>query len=232
MKAPVYGAIVLAAGSGSRMHMDVPKQYLMVDGYPLIYYALRQFQESAVSEIVLVVTPGDEDYCKKEIVKRYGFTKVCAIVAGGSERYLSVQAGLQAFSDIDYVLIHDGARPCIDGELLGRMMEALTRDKACVAAVPVKDTIKVATTDLMTKETPDRSRLYQVQTPQGFSYELICDAYDKVVSSATQTPTDDTQVLELAYGIASRLVEGSYYNIKVTTPEDLELVAVFLKKLK
>ena len=232
MKEQVYGAVVLAAGSGSRMHMDIPKQYLMIGDYPLIYYALKQLQESAVARIVLVVTPGEEERCRQQIVEHYGLSKVCAVVPGGSERYLSVQAGLCALEGVDYVLIHDGARPCIDQELLQRVMDAVPQDEACVVGMPVKDTIKVASEQLWTQETPDRRRLWQVQTPQAFSYDLIRSAYDRVVASGGQTVTDDTQVLELAYGRQSRLIEGSYRNMKVTTPEDLEIVKLFLKNMQ
>lgn len=232
MEQYVYGAVVLAAGSGSRMHMDTPKQYLMIEDRPLIYYALKQFQDSAVTKIVLVVTAGEEEWCRQQIVERYGLSKVCAVVPGGSERYLSVQAGLHALEGVDYVLIHDGARPCIDQELLQRVMDAVPRDGACVVGMPVKDTIKVASEQLWTQETPDRRRLWQVQTPQAFSYDLIRSAYDRVVASGEQAVTDDTQVLELAYGRQSRLIEGSYRNMKVTTPEDLEIVKLFLKNMQ
>lgn len=232
MEQYVYGAVVLAAGSGSRMHMDTPKQYLMIENRPLIYYALKQFQDSAVTKIVLVVTAGEEELCRQQIVERYGLSKVCAVVPGGSERYLSVQAGLHALEGVDYVLIHDGARPCIDQELLQRAMDAVPRDEACVVGMPVKDTIKVASEQLWTQETPDRRRLWQVQTPQAFSYDLIRSAYDRVVASGEQAVTDDTQVLELAYGRQSRLIEGSYRNMKVTTPEDLEIVKLFLKNMQ
>lgn len=230
-KHPVYGAVVLAAGTGSRMGMDTPKQYLPVYEKPLIYYALRQFQDSAVEKIVLVVTAGEEELCREQIVEAYGFTKVCAVVSGGSERYLSVHAGLQALAGVDYVLIHDGARPCIDAALLKRTMETVIQDKACVVGMPVKDTIKVADAQCWTQETPDRSRLWQVQTPQAFSYELIKSAYETLVAAGVQSVTDDAQVLERVYGKKSRLIEGSYRNIKVTTPEDLELVKLFLKNL-
>ena len=141
MEHTVYGAVVLAAGSGSRMNTETAKQYLLLNGKPLIYYALRQFQDSAVEKIVLVVAQGQEDYCRKEIVERYGFTKVCAIVPGGSERYLSVHAGLKALAGADYVLIHDGARPCVDQDILRRTMEAVVAEQACVVGMPVKDTI-------------------------------------------------------------------------------------------
>ncbi len=230
MEHVTYGAIVLAGGSGSRMKSTTPKQYLMLDGYPLIYYALRCFQESRVDRIVLVTAAGQEEYCKKEIVERYGFTKVDAVVAGGSERYLSVYAGLRAMGVADYVLIHDGARPCITQELLTRLMQSVVTDHACIAGMPVKDTIKVSDSNQYAVQTPDRSALWQVQTPQAFVYADILQAYEQVLSGdLTQNVTDDAQVLELACGKKSRLIEGSYRNIKVTTPEDLEIARLFLK---
>ena len=179
-----------------------------------------------------MVAQGQEDYCRKEIVERYGFTKVCAVVPGGSERYLSVHAGLKALDGIDYVLIHDGARPCVDQDILKRTMEEVARWQACVVGMPVKDTIKIVDEQQMAQKTPDRRMLWQVQTPQAFSYDLIRGAYDKVVASGEQTVTDDAQVLELALGRTSRLIEGSYRNIKVTTPEDLDVAQIFLKNVK
>lgn len=232
MKRVVYGAVVLAAGSGSRMNTKTAKQYLLLNGRPLIYYALRQFQDSAVEKIVLVVAQGQEEYCRKEIVERYGFTKVCAIVPGGSERYLSVHAGLKALKGADYVLIHDGARPCVDQDILKRTMEAVADCQACVAGMPVKDTIKIVDEQQMAQKTPDRRSLWQVQTPQAFAYDLIRRAYDAVIASGEQTVTDDAQVLELAFGRTCRLIEGSYRNIKVTTPEDLDVAQIFLKNVK
>ena len=232
MKSAVYGAVVLAGGSGSRMNTKTAKQYLLLDGKPLIYYALRQFQDSEIQKIVLVVAAGQEDYCREQIVERYGFTKVCAIVAGGSERYLSVHAGLKALTGVDYVLIHDGARPCVDQKILKRTMESVEQCQACVVGMPVKDTIKIVDEQQMVQKTPDRRKLWQVQTPQAFSYDLIRGAYDAVVASGEQNVTDDAQVLELACGKACRLIEGSYRNIKVTTPEDLDIAEIFLKNIE
>ena len=232
MEQAVYGAVVLAGGSGSRMNTKTAKQYLLLNGKPLIYYALRQFQDSGVEKIVLVVAEGQEDYCRTEIVERYGFTKVCAIVPGGTERYLSVHAGLKALTDVDYVLIHDGARPCVDQDILNRTIEAVAQCQACVVGMPVKDTIKIVDEQRMAKKTPDRRMLWQVQTPQAFSYDLIRRAYDMVVASGEQAVTDDAQVLELALGRTSRLIEGSYRNLKVTTPEDLDIAKIFLKNVK
>ena len=104
-----YAGIILAAGSGSRMHSDIPKQYIEIDGKPLIYYTLETFERSVVDEIVLVVRPGDEEYARREIVDRYGFTKVSSIVCGGETRTDSVLNGIKA-TEAEYVLIHDGAR--------------------------------------------------------------------------------------------------------------------------
>lgn len=244
----VFGAVVLAAGSGSRMNGNIAKQYLPLEGRPLIYYALRAFEQSAVARIVLVVAEGHEAYCRKEIVERFGFTRVCAVVAGGRERYFSVQAGLRALCGVDYVLIHDGARPFVDQAMITRTMEAVQREQAVVVGMPVKDTIKVVDGHRRAVQTPDRRTLWQMQTPQAFSYQLIRDAYDAVLAglapeSGAQAAcgsmsvdgsnacslTDDAQVLELAYGKKCRLIEGSYRNIKVTTPEDLEIARVFCK---
>ena len=232
MERQVYGAVVLAGGSGSRMKTKKAKQYLLLNGKPLIYYALRQFQDSAVEKIVLVVAQGQETYCQKEIVERYGLTKVCAVVPGGSERYLSVHAGLQALEGVDYVLIHDGARPCVDQTILKNTMEAVAQWQACVVGMPVKDTIKIVDEQQIAQKTPDRRTLWQVQTPQAFSYDLIRSAYDRVIASGEQSVTDDAQVLELACGKMCKLIEGSYCNIKVTTPEDLDIAQIILKKMQ
>lgn len=225
-----YGAVVLAAGSGSRMRSKTAKQYMLLNGKPLIYYALAQFQASAVEKIVLVVSAGQESYCQKEIVERYGFTKVCAVVSGGSERYHSVYAGLQAIDGVDYVLIHDGARPCITQSVLERTMRTVAEKGACVVGMPVKDTIKIVDAHAVACETPDRRTLWQVQTPQAFSYQLIRDAYECVIASGRTDVTDDAQVLELAFQKKCQLIEGSYQNIKVTTPEDIDIAGLFLEK--
>jgi 2-C-methyl-D-erythritol 4-phosphate cytidylyltransferase len=225
----VYGAVVLAAGSGSRMQSKIAKQYLLLNDKPLVYYALKQFWDSPVDQIVLVVAPGDEDYCRREILERYGFDGV-TLATGGSERYLSVLAGLREL-DADYVLIHDGARPCIDRELITRTMEAVEQYQACIVGMPVKDTIKIVDKEQMAVETPDRNTLWQVQTPQAFSYPLIRSAYEQLVAAGAQSVTDDAQVLELVSGKKSRLIPGSYRNIKVTTPEDLAVAELFLNKI-
>ena len=224
-----YTAIVLAGGSGKRMGLSVKKQYIEICNKPLLYYSVHAFEKSDVDEIVLVVTPGDENYVKKEIVEKYGFKKVSAIVPGGKERYNSVYEGLKVTRG-DYVLIHDGARAFVTKEIIRRAMDGAKEYGACVVGMPVKDTIKVADDDGYVKDTPERSSLWMVQTPQAFSYPLVKDAYEKVLAKDATGVTDDAMVVELATDQKVKLIEGSYDNIKVTTIDDLDVAENILKK--
>lgn len=222
-------AILLAAGSGKRMNSAVHKQYMMLAGKPVLYYALKAFDASAVTDIVLVTGAGEITYCKEEIVDKYQIHKVCAVVEGGRERYHSVYEGLKAAAGSDYVLIHDGARPLVTEDIIARSIETAKECGACVVGMPVKDTIKVVGADGFAKETPERKTLWQVQTPQSFSYPAIADAYAKVVALGDDTVTDDAMVLERMTGKQVRVIEGSYRNIKITTPEDLLVAEAYLK---
>lgn len=222
-------AVVLAAGSGRRMNSSVHKQYMMLAGKPVLYYALKAFEESEVTDIVLVVGQGEIEYCRQRIVDKYGFRKVKAIVEGGRERYNSVYAGLVAAPETDYVLIHDGARPFVDEDMIKRSIDGAKCYQACVVGMPVKDTIKVVGEDGVAKGTPDRRTLWQIQTPQSFSYPLILDAYAKMIAEADCAVTDDAMVLEQVTGRRVRVIEGSYQNIKITTPEDLLVAEAYLK---
>lgn len=222
-------AIVLAAGSGKRMNSNVHKQYMMLADKPVIYYALKAFADSCVTDIVLVTGAGEQDYCQKEIIDRYGIQKVCAIVEGGRERYHSVYAGLRAAAGSDYVLIHDGARPMVTEDIILRSIECVKGGNPCVVGMPVKDTIKVVGEDGFAKNTPERKSLWQVQTPQTFAYSQILDAYEHVIAEDDGTVTDDAMVLERVTGIQVRVIEGSYRNIKITTPEDLLVAEAYLK---
>jgi len=226
-----FTAIVLAAGSGSRMGLDVKKQYLMMENKPLVFYALDTFQRSRVDEIILVVSPGDEAYAKEEIVDKYSLTKVSRIVPGGKERYDSVYEGLKA-ADGDYVLIHDGARAFVTEEIILRAMEDVKVSKANVVAVPVKDTIKLSDKDGYVADTIDRSRAWSIQTPQSFSLSLIKGAYEKALKGDTSGITDDAMIIEKMTDCRVKFVEGSYDNIKVTTVEDIALGEIILKKQK
>ena len=227
-------AIVLAAGQGKRMQSAVTKQFLLLNNEPVVCHSLRAFEESDVETIILVTGADEIEYCREEIVKKYGFKKVSAIVAGGKERYHSVYEGLCALSGVlaadGIVLIHDGARPMITQEIIVRTIEAANTHGACVAAMPVKDTIKVADADGFAEATLDRSTLWQVQTPQTFRYDLVLGAYKKLLSDKAYQKgiTDDAMVVESMCGGSVKLVEGSYENIKVTTPEDMIVAESFL----
>lgn len=221
-------AIVLAAGQGKRMNSKVQKQYLLIKGKPVLYYTLKAFEESdRISEIVLVTGKDEIEYCRKEIVEKYGFKKVDKITAGGKERYHSVYEGLKVIENADYVLIHDGARPFVDEGIIERACEAVKIHQACVVGMPVKDTIKISDEEGFAKQTPDRRRIWQVQTPQTFSYSLIKEAYEKLLMEEPDGITDDAMVVETMTDHKVKLVEGSYQNIKITTPEDLKIAEVF-----
>ena len=229
MEKQKYAAIVLAAGSGKRMNSKVHKQYLIIQDRPVLYYSLKAFEDSAVDEIVLVVGKGEEEFCRKEIVDKYGISKVKAIVEGGKERYHSVFEGLKQTSDADYVLIHDGARPFVNQDIIRRCMQEVQKYQACVVGMPVKDTIKIADEEGYAKQTPDRKNVWMIQTPQTFSYALIYEAYEEVLKTEDTAITDDAMVLERIKGKKSKLIEGSYRNIKITTPEDLLIANVYLQ---
>ena len=229
MEKQKYAAIVLAAGSGKRMNSKVHKQYLIIQDRPVLYYSLKAFEDSAVDEIVLVVGKGEEEFCRKEIVDKYGISKVKAIVEGGKERYHSVFEGLKQTSDADYVLIHDGARPFVNQDIIRRCMQEVQKYQACVVGMPVKDTIKIADEEGYAKQTPDRKNVWMIQTPQTFSYVLIYEAYEEMLKTEDTAITDDAMVLERIKGKKSKLIEGSYRNIKITTPEDLLIANVYLQ---
>lgn len=226
-------AIVLAAGRGKRMGTKVHKQYLEIADRPVLYYALHAFQESSViDDIILVTGAGEEEYCRTQIVERYGITKVSKILQGGAERYNSVWNGLQCVTDDGYVFIHDGARPFIDEDIIKRVFDQVQDSKACVVGMPVKDTIKIADAEGNVEHTPDRSKVWLVQTPQVFATGLVKEAYLKLMEEKCTNVTDDAMVVEQMTGHSVKLVQGSYENIKITTPEDLEIAQVLVKRIK
>lgn len=224
-------AIVLAAGQGKRMNSKVQKQFLKIQGHPVLYYSLKCFERSPLIQNIIVVTGKDMiSYCEKEIIEHYGFKKVTAVIAGGKERYDSVYKGLLACKDCEYVFIHDGARPFITEEILERGMFGVRETGACVVGMPSKDTVKVSDETDFVRETPDRKRVWTIQTPQIFAYDLIKKAHESIRQKDMTSITDDAMVVEQETGVKVRLVEGSYQNIKITTPEDLDVAEVFLKK--
>ena len=230
-------AVVLAAGKGKRMNSDIPKQYMLLRDKPVLYYSLKVFQESFVDEIVLVAEKGEEEFCRKEIIEKYGFTKVKHIAAGGTERYFSVANGLEAVSqDCDYIYIHDGARPFVTQAIIKQALAEVRTHKACVAAMPVKDTIKIADEQDFAVSTPRRDLIWMMQTPQVFQASLIRGAYRKLLSEEEKLRsqgvqiTDDAMVVETLLSHPVKLFRASYENIKITTPEDLLIADGILEK--
>ena len=237
-------AIVLAAGQGKRMHSKIQKQFMELDGMPVLCYSLRCFQESPLIQDIILVT-GEESisYCKEEIVQKYHFTKVNIITSGGAERYLSVGRALQLITDgrlkvpneHGYVFIHDGARPFLTEKILEDTYAAAVQYQACVAAVQSKDTVKISDGEGFALSTPDRRTVWNIQTPQVFETSLILQAYERLKNRLPRMQeqgiqvTDDASVVELFTETRVKLVEASYQNIKITTPEDMKTAEAFLE---
>jgi 2-C-methyl-D-erythritol 4-phosphate cytidylyltransferase len=229
MKATV---LVPAAGMGRRMGASINKQYLNLAGKPILAHTLALFEQHPQIEHIYPIVPREEiSYCQQQIIDRYGFTKVRRIVSGGAERQDSVRHGLQALADDDLaqpdriVLIHDGVRPLFNPLLLPELITIIAKLGACVVGVPVKDTIKEVAGGLVCT-TPERQRLWQAQTPQGFRYQLLAAAFQQAAAEQF-LGTDDASLLERS-GQPVAMLRGDYRNIKVTTPEDLVVAAAFL----
>ncbi|MCR4806034.1 MAG: 2-C-methyl-D-erythritol 4-phosphate cytidylyltransferase [Lachnospiraceae bacterium] len=229
-------AIVLSAGKGTRMGTDVAKQYLPLGGRPVLYYCLKAFQDSFIDEIVIVAAREDHEYIRHEIVDKYGIGKVTRMVEGGAQRYDSVLCGLRAVGDPDFVFIHDGARPFINEEILKRAYDTVKKYGTAIVSVPSKDTVKIVDGDGITLDTPDRNTVRLMQTPQVFAFEPILKAYekmdDKMNGAAGEKPavtiTDDAMVMEMFGDLPVHVSEGSYRNIKITTPEDMLIAEAFI----
>lgn len=220
--------LIPAAGSGHRMGTPISKPYLEVAGRPILAHTLSLFQQHPyVDQIYVVASPDSLAYCREAIVERFAFTKVKAVIPGGSERQHSVRLGLRAcdVADEDLILVHDGVRPLVTTACIDRLLPVAAKVGACVVAVPVKDTIKEVA-DGLVRSTPSRERLWQVQTPQGFRAGLLRRAHQCAFDDGF-IGTDDAALVE-RLGEEVAVVEGDYRNIKVTTPDDLVLVRAFL----
>lgn len=232
-------AIILAAGKGTRMQSRTLKQYLALENKPVLFYSLDTFSKlDIIDEIVLVVSKGEREYCKAEIVDKYKIKKVRVITEGGAERYLSVQNGLKQVSeDVEYVMVHDSARPLITADTINRAYRALVDKGACVVGVPVKDTIKQTDDNARVTKTLPRNTLWTAQTPQCFKKEVLTRAYNNMYESMeaaeksgkTLVITDDAMIVEEYGGVNVWMVKGEYTNIKITTPEDIELAKLYMK---
>ncbi len=213
--------VIAAAGKGTRMGLETNKQYLELQGKPVLAITIQRFEECIfVDEIIVVANETEVDFCRKNVIDQYGFKKVKIVTPGGTTRQQSVYNGLCHVSPgCSIVLIHDGARPFIDEHGIEACIDAAERYGAAVLAVPAKDTIKRSDQSGFIEETVDRSKLWYIQTPQAFQYELIMDAHKKAVQDGFDG-TDDA-VLAERMGHKVKLVLGSYNNIKITAREDL-----------
>nr|WP_212382129.1 2-C-methyl-D-erythritol 4-phosphate cytidylyltransferase [Alkaliphilus sp. B6464] len=225
-------AIIVAAGKGRRMGREYNKQYILLGNKPIVAHTIEVFEDSSlIDEIILVVGKGEVDLIKQIIIDKYNFKKVISIVEGGDRRQDSVYNGLRAIgNNCNIVLIHDGARPFITDSIIEEGIDVANKTGACIAAVPVKDTIKVSNESMDVVNTPNRETLWAVQTPQVFKYQLVMDAYEKLQNSNIEA-TDDAMIIE-RLGYTVKIIKGSYENIKITTPEDLILGEGILKNRK
>ena len=219
------GAIIAAAGSGRRMG-GVDKAFAYLNGRPIISWTVEVFQRcDVIHQIVIVLREQNLEWgCR--LVEEQGWDKVTEVCAGGCRRQDSVAVGLSKLIDCDWVVIHDGARPLVSADLVRRGLAEAQDSGAAVAAVPVKDTIKLSGADGMVQETLWRQSLWAVQTPQVFRFDIIAEAYRQ----AKDEVTDDAALVE-QLGYKVKLYMGSYDNIKVTTPEDLALAEVLWHRM-
>ena len=216
------GVIIVAAGSGSRMNMGINKQFIKLKDKEIIVYTLEKFyKHKNIDEIVVVVKEQEAEFFKKEIIDKYNFKNI-KIAYGGKERQNSVYNGLKMLDKkCDIVLVHDGARPFISEQLIDSCIEEAKSHNAVVVGVPVKDTIKVINEDNDIVDTPERSKLWAVQTPQTFNYDILVKSYEDAFENKFYG-TDDAMLVE-RIGYKVKMIEGSYNNIKITTQEDLNI---------
>lgn len=236
---PKTVAIIPSGGLGLRMGLnplrglspfegEKKKNYLPLLGRPILAHTIAALEDSqSISSIIIAVTPGDEAFCLTEIVEKQGFTKVVSVVAGGLERQDSVWHAINAIAgDFDIIAVHDGARPLVTMAIIERTVAEATTTGAAICAVRVKDTIKNVKDGQVTGTIP-RGGLWSVQTPQAFRAELLIDAFKRAEADGF-TGTDESSLVE-RLGVNVSVVEGSYENIKITTPEDLALARFILE---
>ena len=216
-------AVIVAGGSGNRMQMQGNKVYLPLDGFPILFHTLSVFEAcELINELIVVVPTGEIDFCRKTVIEPLGISNALKITAGGKERQDSVRCGLRETSaNCDLVVVHDGARPLLTLGLLEAVIKEACTCGAAIAAVPVKDTIKIADAQGFVVDTPARDMLWSVQTPQAFRKDILVAAHDFAQAKGILA-TDDASLVE-KLGVPVKIVFGEYDNIKITTPEDVHI---------
>lgn len=226
---PICTAVIVAAGKGKRMGTEISKQFLPLGGKEILAHTVEKFEKAEKIRDIILVTGEDSLQDVQEMAQEYGWEKIRSVVAGGKERQDSVWNGLQEVSeDTEIVLIHDGVRPFVTEDILNGSIETALEMGGCVAGVPAKDTIKVCNRENIAVATPDRSTLWQIQTPQTFRRERIIKAYEQAKADGF-VGTDDASLAEHS-GYPVKVIMGSYRNIKITTKEDLLIGEAFLKE--
>lgn len=224
------GVVIVAAGTGSRMKKDINKQFIKLKNKEIVAHTIEKFYNSEnIDDIVVVIREDEEEYFNKKIKDKYGFTNI-KVAHGGNERQDSVFNGIKMLKkECEVVLIHDGARPFVTDDIIKRSINKANEHNAIVVGVKVKDTIKVVSDNGNIIDTPNRSYLWAVQTPQVFKYDIITKAYEDAYNN-NYYGTDDAMLVErIGYNV--KMIEGSYNNIKITTQEDLEFGEQILKNI-
>ncbi|WGX76315.1 2-C-methyl-D-erythritol 4-phosphate cytidylyltransferase [Paraclostridium bifermentans] len=224
------GVVIVAAGTGSRMKKDINKQFIKLKSKEIVAHTIDKFYNSEnIDDIVVVIREDEEEYFNKNIKEKYGFTNI-KVAHGGNERQDSVFNGIKMLKkECDVVLIHDGARPFVTDDIIKRSINKANEHNAIVVGVKIKDTIKVVSDNGNIVDTPNRSYLWAVQTPQVFKYDIITKAYEDAYNN-NYYGTDDAMLVErIGYNV--KMIEGSYNNIKITTQEDLEFGEQILKNI-
>nr|WP_041444926.1 2-C-methyl-D-erythritol 4-phosphate cytidylyltransferase [Syntrophobotulus glycolicus] len=225
------GAVIPAAGQGKRMGGEGNKLFLEIAGTPVLVYTLRVFQKARSIAEIVIVAARDEIVLIEELVKKYELDKVVGVVEGGAQRQQSVKAGIQALSpEINRVVIHDGARPLLKIKELDHFLYNAQGYDAAIMAVPLKDTVKIVNEENTVLETPSREKLRAVQTPQVFCRSLLETAH-REAETKIFLGTDDASLIEWM-GQPVKVLDGTYENIKVTTPEDMLLAETILRRYR
>lgn len=225
-------AIIVAAGSGKRMKNSLPKQYMELAGLPILSRTLMVFDaHAAITRIFLVSAPGEIEFCRKTALSVRGWIKDITLVPGGAHRQDSVWAGLKAaettMADDDIVLIHDGVRPLVSGDMITACIDGASKWGACILGVPAYDTLKQADAWGVVSDTLSREHVWMAQTPQAFTLKRIRQGFENARAKGVLA-TDDAALVEMC-GFPVHIIPGSRKNIKITTPEDLDMASALIR---
>jgi len=220
---PKTGVVIVGAGSSQRMGRD--KVFMSLAGKPMLAWSVDFCQSCKLVDQIAIVVNGTKLELGRRLAAERRWSKVVEICAGGKRRQDSVRQGLNELDDCDWVIIHDAARPFLTADLISDGLEAVQATGAAVAAVLIKDTVKLGSSDMMVTRTLNRQELWAIQTPQIFRFDIIAEAHEQI----TKDVTDDAGMVE-QLGRKVKLYMGSYNNIKITTPEDLALAELIAGK--